>query len=177
MAQDIAQAVIAECYGGLESHLLDIMKTIELASSADASAGWCLMNYQTAALICGSILPEWARLTLAADERCVPSGVLAPTGSGQRVDGAIKVSGRWSFGSGCPNANGFLRMVVIIAEESSSAKSPFEVVMAMFSMDQFKTIDNWNVPGLRCTDSGDVVVTDEFAPEGRSWTNRYFTSC
>ena len=66
---ELVQMAIAECYGGLESHPLDIMRTIEIISSADASAGWCLMNYQTAAFICGSIAPEWARAVFDGAER------------------------------------------------------------------------------------------------------------
>ena len=48
-------------------------------------------------------------------------------------------------------------------------KSP-QVVMALFSKEQFETIDNWNVSGLCGSGSGDVVVEDQFIPEGRWWT-------
>ncbi|MGR8949458.1 MAG: acyl-CoA dehydrogenase family protein [Gammaproteobacteria bacterium] len=167
---ELIQMAIADCYGGLESHPLDIMRTIELVSRADASAGWCLMNYQTAALICGSISPQWAKSIFDGAEPCIPSGVLAPTGRGERVDGGIQVSGSWSFGSGCPNANWFFGMTVIQAKESSAATGSPEMVMAIFSKEQFETVDNWHVSGLCGTGSGDVIVQDEFVPEGRWWS-------
>ena len=177
LPQDIAQSFldadlvrmgIAKDYGGLESAPLDIIRTIVPIARADASAAWCLMNYQTAALISGFVSPDCGKEVFSNAETCIPSGVLAPVGRGQRVEGGIKVSGRWSFGSGCPNANWFFGMTVIQGDNDPADNT--QVVMAMFSEDQFKTIDNWNVSGLSGSGSGDVVVEQAFVPEGRWWS-------
>jgi len=163
----LIQMAVAKRYGGLESHPLDIVETIELISQADASAGWCLMNYQTAALVSGVLTERWATEIFAGDERAIPSGVLAPTGKGRRVDDGIVVSGQWSFGSGCPGANWFFGMVIIAPDPVAASDTQPELVLAALSRDQFSTSDNWNVSGLCGTGSGDVIVDEQFVPNGR----------
>ena len=165
---DLIRMGIAKDYGGLESNPLDTIKTIELIARANASAAWCLMNFQTSALLSGFVSAQCGKAVFGEAKSCVPSGVLAPVGRGKIVKGGIEVSGRWAFGSGCPNANWFFGMTVIQTGEDASA--PNRVVLAMFSEDQFQTVDNWQVSGLCGTGSGDVIVEDEFVPEGRWWS-------
>ena len=165
---DLIRMGIAKDYGGLESHPLDTIKTIELIARADASAAWCLMNYQTAAMLSGFVSAQCGNAVFGDAKSCVPSGVLAPVGRGQRVNGGIEVSGRWSFGSGCPNANWFFGMTMVPSHKD--AGDPNEMVFAIFSEEQFECVDNWHVSGLCGSGSGDVIVENAFVPEGRWWS-------
>lgn len=164
---DLIQMAIAADYGGLESNPIDIMEVIEAISYGDASAGWCLMNYQTAALFSGIISETGGQEVFANEERTICGGVLVPVGKGRRVDGGIMASGRWSFGSGCVNANWFFGNTTIEPADGADTEAPPETLFLAFSRDQFSSDDNWHVAGLAGTGSHDVIVEEAFIPEGR----------
>jgi len=165
----LVQMAIPNEYGGLESHLSDTLKVIEEISYADASAGWCLMNYQTTAFGAALLPPAAATAIFAGPERTVPAGVLAPTGRGRFVDGGMIVSGRWAFASGCDNANWLLGTVVITDDDDNPQfnldGSP-QILLPFFKRNQFEILDTWRVSGLRASGSHDVEVRDELVQEG-----------
>lgn len=157
-------------YGGRESHPLDLLRVIEEISYADGSAGWCLMNYQTTALVSGILPKRWSEAIFAGSNPAVPAGVLAPTGRGRWVAGGIVVSGRWGFASGCPGANWLLGTAVMDRAGSDPQAVPERapnVLLPIFSGDQFVIHDTWHVSGLCGSGSHDVEVGDAFVPEGR----------
>jgi alkylation response protein AidB-like acyl-CoA dehydrogenase len=154
-------------FGGLESDLVEIMRVIEAISYGDGSAGWCLMNYQTTAFLAGYLSTEWGKAIFQNAERAVPTGVLLPQGQGRRVEGGVIASGRWTFGSGCPNSNWFFGNTTILPGENAPQNSRPETLFLIFSREQFRSDDNWHVTGLCGTGSHDVIVEDAFVPEGR----------
>lgn len=166
----LVQMAIPAAYGGLESRLSDILEVIEAISQADASAGWCLMNYQTTAFAAALMAPEAARAVFGAPERAVPAGVLAPTGRARMVEGGMRVTGRWGYASGCDNAN-WLMGTVIVTDDDGAPRQGDDgapvVLLPYFSRDQFSIIDTWHVSGLCASGSHDVEVHDAFVPEGR----------
>jgi len=165
----LVQMAIPAAYGGLESRLSDTLRVIEEISYADASAGWCLMNYQTTAFGAALLPPAAATAIFAAPERAVPAGVLAPTGRGRFVDGGMLVSGRWAFASGCDNANWLLGTVVITDKDDKPQFNPDgtpQILLPFFNRDQFEILDTWRVSGLRASGSHDVEVRDALVPEG-----------
>ena len=82
----LIQMAIPKEYGGLESHLIKILAVIEEISYGDASTGWCLMNYQTTALLSGMLQAHRAEEIFNGPEYAVPAGVLAPTAEGKLVE-------------------------------------------------------------------------------------------
>lgn len=166
----LVQMAIPTVYGGLESRLSDILRVVEEISYADASAGWCLMNYQTTAFVSALLEPRWAKDIFDGRERAVPAGVLAPTARGRFVDGDMIVNGRWAFASGCDNANWLLGTVVIADDDGTPRSNPDgspQVLLPFFKRDQFAILDTWHVSGLRASGSHDVEVRDAVVPEGR----------
>ena len=166
----LVQMAIPTVYGGLESRLSDIMRVLEEISYADASAGWCLMNYQTSAFASALLEPQAAKDVFTGPERTVPAGVLKPTGTGRFVDGDMIVSGRWAFASGCDNANWLLSTVFITDDDGNPLKHPDgspQMLLPFFKREQFEIIDTWQVSGLRASGSHDVEVRDARVPAGR----------
>lgn len=166
----LVQMAIPAAYGGLESRLGDILEVIEAVSRGDASAGWCLMNYQTTAFAAALMEPESARAVFGGPERAVPAGVLAPTGRARMVEGGMRVTGRWGFASGCSNANWLMGTVIVIGDDGEpqrGADGTPRVLLPFFSREQFSIIDTWHVSGLCASGSHDVEVHDAFVPEGR----------
>ncbi len=166
----LVQMAIPTVYGGLESRLSDTMRVLEEISYADASAGWCLMNYQTTAFASALLAPHAAKDVFEGPELTVPAGVLKPTGTGRFVDGDMIVNGRWGFASGCDNANWLLGTVFITDDDGNKLKHPDgspQMLLPFFKRDQFEIIDTWQVSGLRASGSHDVEVRDALVPAGR----------
>lgn len=170
VAADFVQMAVPAVYGGRESRLDDILRVAEEISRADASAGWCLINYQTTAFVAALLEPRWASEIFATPEHAVPAGVLAPTARGRFVDGGMIVNGRWAFASGCDNANWLLGTVVMVTADGHPCSNPdgsSMVLLPFFSRDQFTILDTWRVSGRRASGSHDVEVHDAFVPAGR----------
>ena len=72
------------------------------------------MNYQTTAFLSGMVRPAWAKKIFNGPELVIPAGVLAPTAKAEFIEGGILVNGRWSFASGCNNANWLLGTVLMV---------------------------------------------------------------
>lgn len=169
----LIQMAIPKEYGGLESHLIEILRVIEEISYADTSVGWCLMNYQTTAFLSALLQPHQANEIFNGPEYAVPAGVIAPTAQAKFVDGGIVVNGRWRFASGCDNANWLMGSVIMIDDNEKQLHdengNPLNL-FPWFTRDQFTVIDTWNASGLRGSGSHDVEVRDGFVPKDRWFT-------
>jgi alkylation response protein AidB-like acyl-CoA dehydrogenase len=90
------------------------------------------------------------------------------SGQAQIVDGGYRVSGRWSFVSGCELATWMVLLCLVREGEKprlTPAGSP-EIRFMLLPSTECEIIDTWTVGGLRGTGSHDVVVRDAFVPSG-----------
>jgi len=99
------------------------------------------------------------------DDSIQLSTSLAPTGMVECVDGGYRLSGRWSFSSGCD----FCHWAVLggLAPPVASGETPVASVFLLPRRD-YRIDDNWHVMGLCATGSKDIVVEDAFVPEYRT---------
>src|SRR5947209_6659164 len=90
---------------------------------------------------------------------------LAPTGAVERVDGGFRISGRWSFASGCDHC----RWVVLggIAPPAEDGAPP-DARTFLLPRSDYAIDDNWHVMGLCGTGSKDIVVNGAFVPDYRT---------
>ena len=166
----LIQMVIPACYGGLESPLRDTLEVIEAISCADASVGWCLMNYQTTALAAALMEPTAANEIFKNEELAIPAGVLAPTGRARMVDDGFVVDGRWAFASGCDNANWLLGTAFVVDEDGDPVlddQGNQRVLYPFFSREQVEIHDTWFASGLCASGSHDISVSNALVPAGR----------
>jgi 3-hydroxy-9,10-secoandrosta-1,3,5(10)-triene-9,17-dione monooxygenase len=99
------------------------------------------------------------------DSSTLISSSYAPTGKITRVEGGYKVSGRWSFSSGCDHCQWvFLGGFV---PPDGEQKTP-DMRTFLLPRADYKIDDNWHVAGLKATGSKDIVVDDVFVPEHRT---------
>jgi 3-hydroxy-9,10-secoandrosta-1,3,5(10)-triene-9,17-dione monooxygenase len=80
-------------------------------------------------------------------------------GRAERVRGGFRVSGRWSFSSGCEAATW--------AMVSVPAGGPNAMLWLLLPRGDYTILDTWFASGMRGTGSGDIVVQDAFVPEHR----------
>src|SRR5262249_22972721 len=108
LVQDLLRAgafclEVPRALGGLEAEPLQVLDAIETVASADGSTGWCLAVGSSSSGIAGFTSEAGAR-EVFTDPTIPAAGAFAPTGSAVRVDGGIRIGGRWQFASGITHA-------------------------------------------------------------------------
>src|SRR5947209_3004940 len=106
-----------------------------------------------------------------ADPGVGVAGAWFPPGLAEPVQGGYRLSGRWSFGSGCHYAN-WLTGQALISENGAPKLGPNGAPMPLIVFlpaTEAEIIDNWNTLGMRGTGSHDFQVKDLFLPERHAW--------
>lgn len=146
-------------WGGGEVHFLEFVDAVMALSRANPSAGWVagvigVHPWQLA------LFDERAQEAMWGDDPAtLHSSSYYPTGKAERVDGGYRVSGRWSFSSGCDHCSGVNLGAIVRGGEVPDFRS------FLLLPDQYRIEDNWNVAGLKATGSKDIVVEETFVPE------------
>jgi alkylation response protein AidB-like acyl-CoA dehydrogenase len=150
-------------HGGLGADLPSGMRIFEALARADASVGWTVMIGGTSWIdLVG--LPRAAFDELFASGRNVIfAGVFSPSGSIKAVEDGYRVTGRWSFASGCEHADWLFGNTVERIDDGVP-----HLRTAVFSPEQIVIEDTWNVAGLSGTGSHHFHVDDVFVPSHRT---------
>jgi alkylation response protein AidB-like acyl-CoA dehydrogenase len=146
---------------------VDVLRTL---ARADGATGWIGMIGATTGSLAASVREDWAGRIWGADPTVITCGVTAPLGRARRVEGGLRVTGRWPFGSASRNARWICGGVTVVNADGEpvvdEAGQP-ECLLVLFDADDVRCHDNWHVSGLCGTGSGDIEVEDAFVPEGR----------
>lgn len=155
---------VPRAYGGEDAHPSTALASIEAIARGDGSSGWCAMIGVTSSLMSRYLDAPTAREVYGPDD-AITCGVFAPTGRATPTDDgkAYRVTGRWSFASGCEHSR--FRMGGVIA-----ADDPSTITNVLFSADETKVIDTWDVSGLRGSGSHDIEATDVVVPRTRMFS-------
>ncbi len=150
--------------GGYE-HDFDVLVdlNIELAKSC-ASTAWVAGLLSAHQWLIASF-PEAAQRDVWDDNPdALACGSYAPAAKAVRADGGWRLSGRWSFASGCDNAQWSLCAALLPSEADETRLAPaFLLVRAS----DYTIDDTWNVVGLAGTGSKTLVLDDVFVPAHR----------
>ncbi|NNC79692.1 MAG: hypothetical protein HKN94_06010 [Acidimicrobiales bacterium] len=144
------------------------LEVMEELAYHDGAAGWCSMIGSTTSLM-SSFLPDPFATEIFGSRDAIGGGFAMPAARATPVDGGLRVSGRWSWGSGTQHCTWIGGGCLVVDEDGKPAPradglaSPF----VFFPPEEVEFIDNWDVSGLSGTGSGDYQVTDVFVPEGR----------
>ena len=101
--------VIPRSLGGYQADALTYLRTVELMAEGCGSVGWNLANNGIVQLVSLG-LPDEGVHEIYAQSPSTPGAGTAVQGGGQAVpvEGGYRVTGRWSFGSGSPEASWML---------------------------------------------------------------------
>ena len=158
---ELYRVAVPRSVGGLETTPRVQIECIEAASQADGAAGWNLMiGIETFSLVGLAFDRD---LDLFTDPLTIVCGSTANVGRAERTEGGYRVSGQWSFVSGCHNSHVFTGLVAVTDNGEPVAGRP--VVHAAVPRGEFEIVDTWTVSGLRGSGSHDVRVDDIFVPE------------
>jgi len=144
--------------GGCETDPITALDVIETLARVDGSAGWCVGILSGTSSFTGAFLPAASSRRIFADGVPAMSGMVAPRGQAEPVDGGYRVNGRWSFGSGIHHASWVIAGVFV----AGSQPAPPRVVVV--PRDQVVVHDNWQVAGLKASGSCDYSLGGVFVP-------------
>ncbi|MCB9666162.1 MAG: flavin-dependent monooxygenase [Alphaproteobacteria bacterium] len=150
-------------WGGLEVHpntFFDLV--IELGATCPSTA-WVYGVVAVHAWQLALFDPRAQEEVWGDDPTALISSSYAPTGKVEKVDGGYRVSGRWSFSSGCEHCDwAFLGGFV------PSSGGPPDMRTFLIPKSDYRIEDTWKTFALKGTGSHDVVVDDAFVPEHRT---------
>jgi alkylation response protein AidB-like acyl-CoA dehydrogenase len=153
--------------GGDELHLTTLAQVTETIAGADASTAWCLGQAAGCAMAAASLRTEVARRLFGPADAVLAWGA-GIQGKAHAVDGGYRVTGKWTFASGCANAT-LLGGHSYIFEKDGSPRKRADGRQAdrslLFVASKATIHDMWHTLGLRGTASYTYEVADLFVPE------------
>ncbi|HWN67742.1 MAG TPA: acyl-CoA dehydrogenase family protein [Haliangium sp.] len=167
----VFKLLVPRAHGGAEASLATLMAVLDEIAAADGSAGWCAMIGASSGLMCGFLPDDVAREVYGPDG-AITCGVFAPMGRAVPVAGGFRVSGRWTFASGCQHSTWCMGSAIVTGDgagEVSPGGAP-DVRCMLFHVSEIRIIDTWDTSGLRGTGSHDFVADDVLVPAGRSFS-------
>ncbi|MGW0890767.1 3-hydroxy-9,10-secoandrosta-1,3,5(10)-triene-9,17-dione monooxygenase oxygenase subunit [Saccharopolyspora sp. NPDC002578] len=151
-------------HGGYEADPVDFYTAVRLIGSACGSTGWVAsiigVHPWHLALFSAHAQDEvWGE-----DASTLVSSSYAPMGKAKLVDGGYRLSGRWSFSSGCDHA----RWAFVGGPAYNDAGEPVDFCTYLLPLGDYRIDDVWDTVGLRGSGSNDIVVDDVFVPAHRA---------
>jgi indole-3-acetate monooxygenase len=176
----VAQLHAAGCYrlvipralGGLQVDPLTYLRVVEILAETAGSVGWNIANNSIAQLVTLGLPDEGVREIYGDGDETVIAGT-AVQGGGQAVPvpGGYRVTGHWTFGSGCQESTWMLGSFQIL-DDGQPRRRPDAGSLywrGVFPRAEAEIVDgSWDVAGLRGTGSFDWKVKDVFLPERRT---------
>ena len=157
--------------GGLELDSPAAVRVIEALSRVDSAVGWSVAVTSGLVPVAARLPDAGAEEIFGRDPNAVVAGSSAPPGKARLVEGGFRLTGRWSFASGCHHAQWVFQIAVVTNgehEPGATVEAP-EVIGLFFPISEVEIIDVWSVMGMRGTGSDDLAVTDLFVPAHRAF--------
>lgn len=161
---DLFRIMQPRAYGGFEYGYDVFVEAVAAVAGGDGSTGWvyslgAVHQWLIACYPAEAQYEVWGR-----NGNAIAAVSYAPTGKAVSEGRGYRLSGRWSFASGCDNAQwGILGGIIPLPD---GPKPGFFLVPRT----QFDIHDDWNPMGLAGTGSKTMVVNDVLVPDYRAVT-------
>ena len=163
--------LLPRAQGGAEVDPVTFVRVIEEIAKADASTAWCLCQASGCSMSAAYLRPDVANEIFGRDPRAVLAWGPGPDARAVAVDGGYRVSGTWSFASGCRHAN-WLGAHCPIHEPDGTvrrrADGGVDSRTMLLPAESATIVDVWSVSGLRGTASDAFTLRDLFVPHERA---------
>jgi alkylation response protein AidB-like acyl-CoA dehydrogenase len=177
-AAGLFKMLVPKTLGGSEVSPETFVRVIAEVARVDASTAWCIFLPACDGIAAGSLRQEVAwdifgrepQAYVAASNAPSRRAAAQPPVRAVAVDGGYRVTGRWSFASGCMHATWLIGASPIYAGDSPrlGEHGQPEMRLLFFPVSDCQIIDTWHVIGLRGTGSHDFAVENVFVPHERS---------
>src|SRR5215472_11573744 len=150
-------------FGGLQGRFSLFSRIVEELTYGCASSAWVYAVLAEHQWILAQY-PEQAQVDVWGDDpQAVASSSLAPRAAATPVSGGWRLSGRYSFSSGCDYAQW-----AILGAFLGAAGDPRSIAYLLAPLAEIEIVDDWQVLGLAGTGSKSLVLDDVFVPEHRA---------
>ena len=165
----VLRAMQPRRYGGSELDPGIFYQAVGEVAAVCGSTGWIFAVMGAHNWHLALFPPQAQEDVWGEDDSIQLSTSLAPTGTVERVDGGFRLSGRWSFSSGCDFCQWVVLGGIVPPRETISEEGgPPDARTFLLPRSDYEIDDNWHVMGLCGTGSKDIVVRDAFVPEYRT---------
>ena len=154
-------------FGGYEYDFEILVDLAIEAARACPSTGWVYGVYSAARWLIAGLPAEAQYDVWDENPDALVCGSFAPSGQAVVVDGGYKLTGRWSYSSGCDGAQWALCASMVQFAGERLAPAFLLVPHAHYIID-----DTWHVSGLAGTGSKTIVIDGAFVPRHRLMTFR-----
>ncbi|QGK70374.1 flavin-dependent monooxygenase [Allosaccharopolyspora coralli] len=151
-------------YGGFEADPVTFYKAVTLIGSACGSTGWVASIVGVHAWHLALFGDQAQQEVWGEDRDTLISSSYAPMGKARVVDGGYRLSGRWSFSSGCDHAT----WVFVGGPALDDEGNMVDFCTYLLPLGDYRIDDVWDTVGLRGSGSNDIVVDDVFVPAHRA---------
>jgi alkylation response protein AidB-like acyl-CoA dehydrogenase len=167
----LAEAGIFRMYtpralGGLEVDPLTFYRVVEAIARIDGSTGWCVFIGGGNPLLGAFLADEAAEKIFGSDPQVITAGVVHPYGAAVVSDGGYRVTGRWSYASGCQHSSWIFCCCQVFDGDQLRLTDDGQPDVRLFFVPSglVSIVDTWEVSGLAGTGSHDVVIDQVFVP-------------
>jgi 3-hydroxy-9,10-secoandrosta-1,3,5(10)-triene-9,17-dione monooxygenase len=152
-------------YGGFELDPGIFFQAATEIGAACGSSGWIFGVVGVHNWHLALFPPEAQEDVWGSDTSILVSTSLAPTGTVERTPGGFRLTGRWSFSSGCDFCDWAVLGGIVPPDKDGAMPDArtFLLPRADYGIE-----DNWHVMGLSGTGSKDIVVEGAFVPDYRT---------
>lgn len=154
--------------GGAELPPALYVPVVEQIARHDASVAWCIGQACGCTMTAAFLEPEAAREVFGGARSVVAWGPPDAASAARVVPGGYRLSGSWSFASGCHHSS-WIGAHVAVADVDGRAQTRPDggavIRTFLFPKASAAFTDNWEVIGLRGTGSDSYAVADLFVPE------------
>jgi indole-3-acetate monooxygenase len=165
-ASGLFRMLVPRSLGGGELNLATFTQVVEEIAKVDGSVAWCLAQGATASTMAARLETEVSQEIFADPYACIAYGP-GPGATATVVEGGYRLTGRWSFASGCLHATWLAGTARLLNEDGSprvAADGMSETRRMFVPVTDAEILDTWHVSGLRGTGSNTYTVTDIFVP-------------
>jgi alkylation response protein AidB-like acyl-CoA dehydrogenase len=149
-------------FGGLQGRFSLFSRIVEELTHGCASSAWVYAVLAEHQWIIAQY-PEQAQIDIWGDDpEAVASSSLAPRAAAKPVPGGWRLTGRYTFSSGCDYAQW-----AIIGAFLGQAGDPRSVAYLLVPLSEVEIVDDWQVLGHLGTGSKSLLLHDVFVPEHR----------
>jgi alkylation response protein AidB-like acyl-CoA dehydrogenase len=163
-AEGLFRVALPKELGGWDVDPVTEVEVYEALSRISTSACWnvtagCINTSWVGAYVADDAAEE----IFGSGETVVAAGQAPPLGTGREVPGGVRVTGRYSFGSGMSHAHWVIGGYVVPSDDPDAAPEPRVFVTAK---DNVQVLDNWYAIGIAASNSVDYAVDDLYVPDG-----------
>ncbi|MGH7005622.1 MAG: acyl-CoA dehydrogenase family protein, partial [Alphaproteobacteria bacterium] len=151
-------------FGGFEHEFGVLIRLVGAVARGCGSTGWVYMIAAIHQWLIAGFPIEAQDEVWGGETDTLVSGSYAPSATAQPVPGGFRVSGTWSFASGCDHAGWHVAGVIFPAAAPGDRPAAGFVLLPRAD---YRIDNNWHTIGLAGTGSKNIVIDNAFVPAHR----------